>query len=287
MVQAAEQARAAVSAELESLRAAASSDRTRLMEEGAAERAAELATAHETIAELESARAAAAIEFERTRTRLSEIEHELLAAQHENRLAQRQLDKLCTVHDDLVEDNVRLTAFLEEARAGEAQLRTRTEELQEQLGALESERTRLVGARELDAACEAACPAVAGRARPRPRRRASARGPARSRASSRRRARSPSRRRFAKRACRTRSTRTSARRATTPRRWRTRRRWRGRSRKTARRSSSSSRRSGRRWRPRSGRSWRPRRRRASRGRKPSDWPSRTRRCSPRRRAGTA
>jgi hypothetical protein len=161
MVQAAEQARAAVSAELEALRASASSDRTRLMEEGAAERAAELATAHETIAELESARASAAIEFERTRTRLSEIEHELLAVQHENRLAQRQLDKLCTAHDDLVEDNVRATAFLEEARASEAQLRGRTEELQEQLRALESERTRLVGARELDAACEAAIPPVA------------------------------------------------------------------------------------------------------------------------------
>jgi hypothetical protein len=151
MVQAAEQARAAVSAELEQLRAAASTDRTKLIEEGASVRAAELATAHETIAELESARAAAAIEFDRTRARLTEIEHELLAVQHEHRLAQRQLDKLCTAHDDLVEDNVRSTAFLEEARASEAALRLKNEELQEQVRTLESERTRLLGARELDA----------------------------------------------------------------------------------------------------------------------------------------
>jgi hypothetical protein len=158
MVQAAEQTRAAVSAELEQLRTSASVDRTTLIEEGASARAAELATAQETIAELESARAAAAIEFERTRARLAEIEHELLAVQHEHRVAQRQLDKLCTVHDDLVEDNVRATAYLEQARVSEAMLRTKTEELQERLRTLESEHTRLVGARELDAAYEAAVP---------------------------------------------------------------------------------------------------------------------------------
>ena len=172
MVQSAEEARAAVTAELEALRASLSTDRARLhqfeaeqekVEQGVAEREAALAAAHEMIEGLESARASMAAEFERARTRLTDTERELLAAQHENGLAQRQLDRLCTAHDDLIEDHVRVSAYLEEARTGQKALRTQLGELQEQLCTLEAERIRLIGLerqRDADAAADG------GRARP-------------------------------------------------------------------------------------------------------------------------
>jgi CheY-like chemotaxis protein len=152
MVQSAEQARALVTAELATVRGSLSNDRARLLsveadrektKQGFAERDAALASAKAMIVELEAARAAAAGEFDSTRTRLTETERELLAVQHELGTARRQLDKLCTTHDDLVEDNARVSAFLEETRASEVALRAQTEELREQIRALESERARL------------------------------------------------------------------------------------------------------------------------------------------------
>jgi len=152
MVQSAEQARALVTAELATVRGSLSNDRARLLsveadrektEQGFAERDAALASAKAMIAELEAARAAAAGEFDSTRTRLTETERELLSVQHELGTARRQLDKLCTTHDDLVEDNARVSAFLEETRASEAALRAQTEELRGQIRSLESERARL------------------------------------------------------------------------------------------------------------------------------------------------
>jgi chromosome segregation ATPase len=148
IVQAAECARAAAAAELETLRASLSSDRARLeqmraeqerVEQGVAQREAALAN----VTQLETSRATAAAELERTRARLAETETELLTVQHEHRLAQRQLDKLCTAHDDLVEDHARVSAFLADARATETTLRTQTDELRDQIRALESERFRL------------------------------------------------------------------------------------------------------------------------------------------------
>jgi hypothetical protein len=64
--------------------------------------------------------------------------------QHENGLAQRQLDRLCTAHDDLIEDHVRLSAFLEEVRGNEKTLRAQTAELEEHVRTCEGERTRLL-----------------------------------------------------------------------------------------------------------------------------------------------
>jgi chromosome segregation ATPase len=148
MVQAAEQARAAIGAELEAMRAAVSNDRVRQLEieaehEKAAERDAALATARGVIEELEAALAARATEFERTRARLTETEQELLRTQHDLGTVQRQAEKICTVHDDLVEDHARVSAFLADARTTETTLREQADELRQQICALESERTRL------------------------------------------------------------------------------------------------------------------------------------------------
>jgi CheY-like chemotaxis protein/chromosome segregation ATPase len=158
MVQAAEAARATTTAELEALRASISSERARLMaikaeqervEQGVAEREAALAHARGNVDQIEVSRAGAVAELERTRTRLSETETELLTVQHELRLAQRQLDKLCTAHDDLVEDHARASAFLADARATETTLRAQTDELRNQIRTLEGERLRLREAERL------------------------------------------------------------------------------------------------------------------------------------------
>ncbi len=149
MVQAAEEARAALGAELETMRASTSTDRARLLEieaehEKVAERDAALAAARSMVEELETALAARAAEFERTRTRLAETEQELLRTQHDLGTVQRQAEKLCTAHDDLVEDNARVSAFLEVARTTETTLRAQADELRQQICTLESERARLV-----------------------------------------------------------------------------------------------------------------------------------------------
>jgi hypothetical protein len=148
MVQAAEEARAALGAELEAMRASVSNDRTRLLEieaehEKVAERDAALAAARSMVEELETALAARVAEFERTRARLTETEQELLRTQHDLGTVQRQAEKLCTAHDDLVEDNARVSAFLEEARTTEATLRAQADELRQQICGLESEQARL------------------------------------------------------------------------------------------------------------------------------------------------
>ena len=153
MVQAAEEARAAATAELEAVLAAQHADRTRLsqieteqeqVEREYAERDAALASARATVAQLEGTRAALAAELERTRSRLSDTETELLAVQHEHGLGQRQLEKLCTAHDDIVEDHARASAFLNDARATEAGLRAQIDELREQVQTLEADRVRLL-----------------------------------------------------------------------------------------------------------------------------------------------
>jgi chromosome segregation ATPase len=149
MVQAAEQARAALGGELEAMRASISTDRARLLEieaehEKAVERDAALAAARTMIDDLEAALAARAAEFERTRTRLTETEHELLQTQHDLGTVQRQAEKLCTAHDDLVEDHARVSAFLEDARTTETSLRAQADELRQQICGLESERARLL-----------------------------------------------------------------------------------------------------------------------------------------------
>jgi CheY-like chemotaxis protein len=153
MVQAAEQARSTAYAELEATRGAVSNDRVRLMHieaehskvaQSAAEREAELTAAHAAIARLESARSAMATEVERTRARLTETERELLQTQHELQVLRNQADKLCTAHDDLVEEHARASALLTDARASEAALRQQVDGLREQIRSLESERARLL-----------------------------------------------------------------------------------------------------------------------------------------------
>jgi chromosome segregation ATPase len=170
MVQAAEGARAAVTAELEALRGSLSTDRARLVqieaahekvEQGVAEREAALETARTTITQLEAARATLATEFERTRSRLTETERELLATQHEHGLAQRQLDRLCTAHDDLIEDHARVSTFLEETRANEKLLRAQVADLQEHVRTCEGERTRLLALERERAARDASAAASA------------------------------------------------------------------------------------------------------------------------------
>ncbi len=148
MVQAAEQARAALGAELEAMRASVSSDRTRLLEieaehEKFAERDAALAAARAMVDELEATLGARAAEFERTRAQLAETEQELLRTQHDLGTARRQAENLCTAHDDLVEDHARVSAFLEDARTTETALRAQADELRQKICALESERVRL------------------------------------------------------------------------------------------------------------------------------------------------
>jgi chromosome segregation ATPase len=153
MVQAAEQARAAATAELESLRATLAGDRARLLqmeaeheraEQGAAEQEAALASVRTVVDRLEQSRAATVADLERARASLAQSEGELLAARHEFGLAHRQLDRLCTAHDDLVEDHARLTAVHEQTRARENELRERTDVLREQVRSLEVERARLL-----------------------------------------------------------------------------------------------------------------------------------------------
>lgn len=153
MVQAAERARAAANAELEAIRSALSNDKARLhqiqaeqvrAEQGVAEREAALSSAQGIIQQLEASRAAAAAEAETARAQLAETESKLWALQHELRLAQRQLDKLCTAHDDLVEDHARTSALLDGAHATETNLWAQTDDLRGQIRALEAERTRLL-----------------------------------------------------------------------------------------------------------------------------------------------
>jgi hypothetical protein len=162
MVEAAEAARAAATAELEAVRASFSSDRARLLqmqaehekvEQGVTEREAALETANAMIAQLEATRASIAADGERARARLAETESELLAVRNELGLAQRQLDRLCTAHDDLIDDHARASAFLEEARATEATLRAQMDELREQIRSLEAERARLVAMERQRGAC--------------------------------------------------------------------------------------------------------------------------------------
>ena len=153
MVQVAERARAAANAELEAIRSALSNDKARLhqiqaehvrAEQGVAEREAALSSAQGIIRQLEASRAAAAAEAETARAQLAETESKLWALQHELRLAQRQLDKLCTAHDDLVEDHARTSALLDGAHATETNLWAQTDGLRGQIRSLETERARLL-----------------------------------------------------------------------------------------------------------------------------------------------
>src|SRR5262249_53715338 len=113
IVAAAEEDRAAASSQPEALRSPLVARPARLREirhartrttPGAAERAVELASARDLIDQREGQRAATAAEHERTRAALTRAESDLLAARHDLRLCQLHLDKLCTAHDDLVED---------------------------------------------------------------------------------------------------------------------------------------------------------------------------------------
>jgi len=145
IVQAAEEDRAAAAAELEAMRGALVAEQARLLEiqherkratQGAAERAAELASTREVMGQLEASRAATAAELERTRAALTQAESDLLASQHDLRLSQAHLDKLCNAHDDMVEDRARFEVRLKEASEREARLRLRLTDLESRVQTL-------------------------------------------------------------------------------------------------------------------------------------------------------
>jgi DNA-binding response OmpR family regulator len=145
MVQSAEDARLAVVDEMDSLRAALADEQASLLEvqheralvsQDAAQREAELGRARQMIEQLEASRLNANGELARARAKLVETESELLAAQHEYQLAQVQIDKLCSAHDDLVEDRAQLVARLHEAKEREARLRLRITGLEQRIQAV-------------------------------------------------------------------------------------------------------------------------------------------------------
>jgi CheY-like chemotaxis protein len=142
MVQSAEEARLAVVDEMDRLRAALAAEQASLVEveqeralvsQDAAQREADLARARQMIEQLETSRTNANAELARARARLVETESELLAAQHEYQLAQVQIDKLCSAHDDLVEDRAQLVARLHQAKEREARLRLRITGLEQRI----------------------------------------------------------------------------------------------------------------------------------------------------------
>src|SRR5204862_5193590 len=101
--------------------------------QGAAERDAELARAHQMLDQLEGSRSSAAAELARTRASLVHTEGELLAAQHEYQLAQVQIERLCSAQDDMVEDRAQLVAKLHDAKEREARLRLRITGLEQRI----------------------------------------------------------------------------------------------------------------------------------------------------------
>ena len=142
MVQSAEEARFAVVEEMETLRSALAAEQARLVEiqhertratQGAAERDAELARAHQIVEQLEASRASASAELARARTTLMNTENELLSSQHEYQLAQVQIEKLCGAHDDMIEDRAHLVARLHDAKEREARLRLRIAGLEQRI----------------------------------------------------------------------------------------------------------------------------------------------------------
>lgn len=144
MVQSAEEARLAVVEEIDQVRAALAAAQASLAEirqeraqatQGVAEREAELTRMRETIEQLEASRATAVAELGRARASLVQTESDLLAAQHEYQLAQVQIDKLCSAHDDLVEDRAQLIARLHDAKEREARLRLRITGLEQRVQA--------------------------------------------------------------------------------------------------------------------------------------------------------
>jgi CheY-like chemotaxis protein len=142
MVQSAEEARFAVVEEMETLRAALAAEQARLVDiqheraratQGEAELEAELTGARQIIEQLEASRASAAAELARARAALVHIEGELLAAQHEYQLAQVQIDRLCSAHDDMIEDRAQVDAKLHDAKEREARLRLRITGLEQRI----------------------------------------------------------------------------------------------------------------------------------------------------------
>jgi CheY-like chemotaxis protein len=145
MVQSAEDARLAVVDEMDRLRAALAAEQASLVEieqeraivtQDAAVREAELGRARQMIEQLEASRLNANGELARARAKLVETESELLAAQHEYQLSQVQIDKLCSAHDELVEDRAQLVARLHEAKEREARLRLRITGLEQRIQAV-------------------------------------------------------------------------------------------------------------------------------------------------------
>src|SRR5262249_33055003 len=141
----AEEARLAVVDEMDQLRAALAAEQASLVEvkyeqarvtQGAVEREVELARSRQTVEQLEASRATATAELTRARASLVRTEGELLAAQHEYQLAQVQIDKLCSAHDELVEDRAHLVARLHDAKEREARLRLRITGLEQRIQAV-------------------------------------------------------------------------------------------------------------------------------------------------------
>jgi CheY-like chemotaxis protein len=144
MVQSAEEARFAVVEEMDTLRSALAAEQARLVEiqheraratQGEAELEAELNSARQIIEQLETSRASAAAELARQRTTLLHTESELLSAQHEYQLAQVQIDKLCSAHDDMIEDRAQMGAKLHHAQERESRLRLRITGLEQRIRA--------------------------------------------------------------------------------------------------------------------------------------------------------
>ena len=142
MVQAAEEARLAIVNEVDRLRSSLANEHATLVEiqhersqatQGAAALEGELVRARQMLEQLEASRAGTAGELSLTRASLVHTEGELLAAQHEYQLAQVQLNKLCSAHDDLVEDRAQLAARLHDAKERDARLRLHITNLEQRI----------------------------------------------------------------------------------------------------------------------------------------------------------
>jgi len=142
MVQAAEEARLAIVNEVDRLRSSLANEHATLVEiqhersqatQGAAALEGELVRARQMLEQLEASRAGTAGELSLTRASLVHTEGELLAAQHEYQLAQVQLNKLCSAHDDLIEDRAQLAARLHDAKERDARLRLHITNLEQRI----------------------------------------------------------------------------------------------------------------------------------------------------------
>ena len=165
MVQSAEDARLAIVDEMEQLRAALAAEQAHVVEiqhertrvtQGAAEREAELARTRHTLEQLETSRTTAASELARARAKLVQTESELLASQHEYQLAQAHIDRLCSAHDELVEDRAQLVAKLHDAKERDSRLRLRITRLEQRIQAVATEGVTATVAPEPAPAVEAA-----------------------------------------------------------------------------------------------------------------------------------